>query len=134
LKTAYSGQLLVAIGRDDNDNMVSIAMAVGPVENRETWTWFLKEMLEDIGDRRWTFVSDWQKGFIEALSDVASDSEHIYCLRYMYDNFKNKFNGLKLKDLFWVQHLLVAKQHLSIMRLLEAEDPKVNDNIKTTVE
>ncbi|KAL0387458.1 UNVERIFIED_CONTAM: hypothetical protein Sradi_2627600 [Sesamum radiatum] len=41
LKTCYRGQLLVAVGRDGNDNMFPIAMAVVQVENRENWTWFL---------------------------------------------------------------------------------------------
>ncbi|KAK4409477.1 hypothetical protein Sango_0020700 [Sesamum angolense] len=37
LKTVYGGQLLVAVGRDGNDNMFPIAMAVVQVENRDTW-------------------------------------------------------------------------------------------------
>ncbi|KAK4389580.1 hypothetical protein Sango_2295000 [Sesamum angolense] len=34
----YGGQLLVAVGRDGNDNMFPIAMAVVQVENRDTWS------------------------------------------------------------------------------------------------
>ncbi|KAL0413507.1 UNVERIFIED_CONTAM: hypothetical protein Sradi_1552400 [Sesamum radiatum] len=41
LKTCFKGQLLVAVGRDGNDNMVPIALAIVPIENRETWTWFV---------------------------------------------------------------------------------------------
>ncbi|KAL0374669.1 UNVERIFIED_CONTAM: hypothetical protein Sradi_3382600 [Sesamum radiatum] len=36
LKTCFKGQLLVAVGRDGNDNMVPIALAIVPIENRET--------------------------------------------------------------------------------------------------
>ncbi|KAL0446004.1 UNVERIFIED_CONTAM: hypothetical protein Slati_1728300 [Sesamum latifolium] len=48
LKTCYGGQMLVAVGRDENDNMFPIAMAVVQVENRENWTWFLGELLDDM--------------------------------------------------------------------------------------
>ncbi|KAK4390424.1 hypothetical protein Sango_2105700 [Sesamum angolense] len=37
LKIVYRGQLLVVVGRDGNDNMFPIAMAVVQVENRDTW-------------------------------------------------------------------------------------------------
>lgn len=35
LKTVHGGQLLCAIGKDGNDNLFPIALAVVPVENRE---------------------------------------------------------------------------------------------------
>ncbi|KAL0305223.1 UNVERIFIED_CONTAM: hypothetical protein Sangu_3043100, partial [Sesamum angustifolium] len=104
LKTCYGGQLLVAVGRDGNDNMFPIAMAVVQVENRENWTWFLGELLDDIGGlgtSMWSFISDRQKGLIEALKDLVPDSEHRFCLRHMYENFKMKFKSQELKEFFW---------------------------------
>ncbi|XP_038683017.1 uncharacterized protein LOC119983401 [Tripterygium wilfordii] len=64
LKGIYGGQLLTAVGRDPNDQMLPIAFAVADKETRATWRWFLQRLLEDIGshrDHRWTFVSDQQK-------------------------------------------------------------------------
>ncbi|XP_073136523.1 uncharacterized protein [Henckelia pumila] len=69
LKTPHGGQLLVAVGKDGNDKLFPIALAVVKVENRENWSWFLSELLEDIGgvaEGKWTFISDRQKGLIEA--------------------------------------------------------------------
>lgn len=37
-----------AIKRDDNDNMVLIALAVIQVEYRDNWKRFLRELLDDI--------------------------------------------------------------------------------------
>ncbi|KAL0401263.1 UNVERIFIED_CONTAM: hypothetical protein Slati_4156200 [Sesamum latifolium] len=95
LKTVYQGQLLVAVGRDANDNMWPIAIAVVPVENREAWTWFLRELLDDLGgvesSHKWTFISDRQKGLIDAVQELAPHSKHRYRLRHMYQNFKMKF-------------------------------------------
>ncbi|XP_038707242.1 uncharacterized protein LOC120002548 [Tripterygium wilfordii] len=64
LKGVYGGQLLTAVGRDPNDQMLPIAFAVVDKETRATWRWFLGQLLEDIGSHttnRWTFVSDQQK-------------------------------------------------------------------------
>jgi len=64
LKTTYGGQLLVAIGRDPNDQYFPLAFAVVENECKETWRWFLSLLLEDIGDIQsncWVFISDQQK-------------------------------------------------------------------------
>ena len=41
LKTFLGGQLLCAIGRDNNDQMFSISWAVVEGENLRSWEWFL---------------------------------------------------------------------------------------------
>jgi len=38
LKHKYRGELLTAVGRDANDQMLPIACVVVEVENKETWT------------------------------------------------------------------------------------------------
>ncbi|KAK4381100.1 hypothetical protein Sango_3000400 [Sesamum angolense] len=79
LKTCFKGQLLVVVGRDGNVNMVPIALAIVPVENRETWTWFVGELWEDIGGlgtNKWSFLSNRQKCLIDALEELVPESEH----------------------------------------------------------
>lgn len=64
LKNKYGGQLLIAVGRDPNDQYMPIAFAVVETETKETWKWFLENLLDDIGDlasNRWVFISDQQK-------------------------------------------------------------------------
>lgn len=62
LKTKFGGQLLVAVGRDPNDQYFPFAFGVVETETKESWRWFLTLLLEDIGqDRRWVFISDQQK-------------------------------------------------------------------------
>nr|KYP39649.1 hypothetical protein KK1_039035 [Cajanus cajan] len=50
LKTKYGGQLLIAVGRDLNDQYLPLAFAVVETETKESWRWFLNLLLEDIGD------------------------------------------------------------------------------------
>ncbi|KAG8362987.1 hypothetical protein BUALT_BualtUnG0016300 [Buddleja alternifolia] len=49
LKGLYKGQLLTAVGRDENDNLVPIVYAMVEVEKFDTWEWFLNLLLRDIG-------------------------------------------------------------------------------------
>ena len=45
LKGLCGGQILAAIGRDPNEQMLPIAFAVVEGENKESWTWFLELLL-----------------------------------------------------------------------------------------
>ncbi|KAL0403718.1 UNVERIFIED_CONTAM: hypothetical protein Sradi_2012600 [Sesamum radiatum] len=79
LKGMYKGQLLAAIGRDGNDNIFPIAMAYVEIEKFDNWEWFLNLLLRDIGSheqRGWAFISDRQKGLLEAVSNLAPNVEH----------------------------------------------------------
>ncbi|KAG8364372.1 hypothetical protein BUALT_Bualt19G0122000 [Buddleja alternifolia] len=132
LKGLFKGQLLTAIGRDGNDNMFPIAMAYVEIEKEETWKWFLNLLLRDIGfadDKGWAFISDRQKGLVEAIHSLAPSSEHRFCLKHMYNNFKVKYKGQDLKKLFWkAASTYSVKQHLRIMKEIERLSPKRGNN------
>jgi len=62
LKTRYGGQLLIAVGRDPNDQYFPLAFGVVETECKESWSWFMQLLMEDIGqDKRYVFISDQQK-------------------------------------------------------------------------
>ncbi|KAK4397703.1 hypothetical protein Sango_1245800 [Sesamum angolense] len=128
LKGMHKGQLLSAIGRDGNDNIYPIAMAYVEIEKHDSWEWFLNLLLRDIGshdERGWAFISDRQKGLIEAVTQLAPRAEHRFCLRHMYNNFKGKFKGQELKNLFWkAASTYNVKEHLRIMKEIEKVDKK----------
>ncbi|CAI9289987.1 unnamed protein product [Lactuca saligna] len=99
------GELLTAVGRDANNQMYPLAWAVVPVENKETWMWFIDLLLEDIemGDGRGlTIISDQHKGLMEVVKERAPSCEHRNCARHIYANFKKKgFTGVEFRRLFW---------------------------------
>ncbi|XP_062152677.1 uncharacterized protein LOC133861000 [Alnus glutinosa] len=105
LKGVYKGQLMAAIGRDANNNMYPISMAVVEAETKDSWSWFLEALLADLGPsgvRRWTFISDRQKGLVPSLMEVCPNAEHRICVRHLYANFRNDgHRGVLLKDLLW---------------------------------
>ncbi|KAL9680484.1 hypothetical protein QQ045_018363 [Rhodiola kirilowii] len=78
--------------------------AVCEAESKETWTWFLQALINDIGfptQHNWCFIPDQQKGLQEALKDIIPEGEHMSCVRHIYANFKKKFKGKELKDAMW---------------------------------
>ena len=65
LKGYYGGQILAAVGRDPNDQMLPIGVAVVESETKDSWDWFLKLLVDDLGGpgvcNSYTFISDQQK-------------------------------------------------------------------------
>lgn len=59
LKNKYGGILLIVVGRDANDQYLPIAFGVLENETIDSWSWFVKLLLDDIGcNSRWFFISD----------------------------------------------------------------------------
>ncbi|XP_050890787.1 uncharacterized protein LOC127096238 [Lathyrus oleraceus] len=101
LKTKYGGTLLIAIGKDPNDQYYPITFGVCETKTKESWRWLLTLLLEDIGQEKiWVFISDQQKGLIPVFEELFERVEHRLCLRNLYANFKNKFGGgTQIRDL-----------------------------------
>ena len=64
LKGIYGGQLLSAVGKDGNNQMFPICFAVVEAETKDSWSWFVSLLVEDLDHvqkRNWAFISDQQK-------------------------------------------------------------------------
>lgn len=75
LKTVCGGQLLSAIGRDGDNSIMHVAMAVVESENYESWKWFLELLIADLdlgeGTNK-TIISDQQKVMLVAFFNGCS--------------------------------------------------------------
>ncbi|KAK9233359.1 hypothetical protein WN943_023608 [Citrus x changshan-huyou] len=104
LKGSYKGVLLTAVSIDANYGIYPLAMCVVDTENNESWLYFLEKLYDQVGcngGEGLCFMSDRQKGILNALERVFPLSFKRYCCRHIYANFKNKFPGLLLKKVFW---------------------------------
>ncbi|CAI9282040.1 unnamed protein product [Lactuca saligna] len=101
---SHRGQLLAAMGRDENNHIFPIAWAVVAVENKETWKWFLDLLLDDIEmgiGHGLTLISDQHTGLVEVVKERVPAAEHRQCARHIYANFKKRFKGEQYRKLFW---------------------------------
>ncbi|XP_047178079.1 uncharacterized protein LOC124845084 [Vigna umbellata] len=105
LKGRHRGELLTAVARDANYQMLPLAYAILEVENKETWTWFMELLIEDLGGPEvcssLTLISYQQKGLLPVVQDVVPRVAHKFCVRHLYSNFRKKFPKNNLKKLMW---------------------------------
>ncbi|KAH9612810.1 hypothetical protein KSS87_010045, partial [Heliosperma pusillum] len=80
-----------------------MAWAIVEVENRDSWTWFLDLLVKDIEPTlgNITFMSDRQKGLVEAFATVVPNAEIRHCCRHIWSNFKLNWVGEAYKQIFW---------------------------------
>lgn len=110
LYAKYQGTLLAAVGVDGNDGVFPVAFAVVDEETDDNWHWFLSELKSAVSTSRpITFVSAFQNGINESLSDIFSkDCYHGYCLRYLgeklykdlHGRFSHEARRLLIQDLY----------------------------------
>ncbi|XP_021774681.1 uncharacterized protein LOC110738596 [Chenopodium quinoa] len=138
LKGGYPGQILVAVSKDGNNSIYPIAWATCEVENRETWVWFLESLMQCIGSADgagFTFMSDRQKGLVEALSEVVPNAETRFCVRHIWANFKLKFTGSVFKELFWsaARATTFVEFQIAMQQIRELDEDAYNylENIPT---
>ncbi|KAH9612102.1 hypothetical protein KSS87_002582, partial [Heliosperma pusillum] len=97
LKGNHPGQLLTAVGKDDIDT----------------------------GYSKMTFMSDRQKGLLEALNRVVPNAESRYCCRHIWTNFKKSWPGQAFKQCFWSAARAYTKEdhevHMGVMRSMSVE-------------
>nr|KAJ0214107.1 hypothetical protein LSAT_V11C400181220 [Lactuca sativa] len=104
LKGVCRGELLLAVGRDANNNIYPLAWATVNVENKQTYKWFLDNPMEYIGGGNGhgiTILSDGHKGLFEAVNERLLDEEHRLCARHIQANFHKKFKGEQYFKPFW---------------------------------
>ncbi|XP_074376702.1 uncharacterized protein LOC141718220 [Apium graveolens] len=93
LKTVCGGQLLLAVGRDENNSIFSVAMVVVESESYDSWKWFLMMLGDDLDFQygyAHTFISDQQKGLLKAVKELFPHAEHRNCTRHIYSNLQGK--------------------------------------------
>jgi hypothetical protein len=85
--------------------MYPIAWAAVEVENKDSWFWFMALLNKDLEianqGEGWVFISDQQKGLINAISKVVPNAEHRNCARHIYANWKKRHRDQAYRKRFW---------------------------------
>ncbi|KAK1356195.1 hypothetical protein POM88_049451 [Heracleum sosnowskyi] len=59
------------------------------------------ESSEGIYDRSYTFISDRQKGLVNALEKHFPESEHRFCVMHLWNNISKEYNGKGVRGQLW---------------------------------
>ncbi|EEE63217.1 hypothetical protein OsJ_18027 [Oryza sativa Japonica Group] len=73
-------------------------------ETNDSWDWFCDLLCKDLGFGEgdgWVFISDQQKGIVNAVQHWAPSAEHRNCARHIYANWKKKFSKKEWQKKFW---------------------------------
>ncbi|XP_049365488.1 uncharacterized protein LOC125830339 [Solanum verrucosum] len=104
LKGVCRGQLLIAVAKDGNNQMLPLAWAVVENENTNSWSWFISLLQEDLGlgdGTNFTIMSNMQKGLNLAIKKLLPACEERRCARHILANWSQNWKGLQRKKLFW---------------------------------
>nr|XP_017221405.1 PREDICTED: uncharacterized protein LOC108198146 [Daucus carota subsp. sativus] len=99
-KSVCGGQLLSTVGRDGNNSILPIAMAVVESECYDSWKWFLELLIEDLdlgGGLGKTLISDQRKAIRELMPYV----EHRFCTRHLVSNLSKVYPSTLVSNCFW---------------------------------
>ncbi|XP_026458270.1 uncharacterized protein LOC113358799 isoform X2 [Papaver somniferum] len=103
LKGKYGGCLLSATSLDAQNGLVPLGIMICRNECFENWYLFLKDLKPGLVDHRLqlNFISDRQKGLLEAVALLFPGAPHRFCIRHLSKNFKTHYKGSKLHNHFW---------------------------------
>jgi transposase-like protein len=96
---------LLAVGIDADGRNVILAWAVVESENRDSWEYFLRLLrrcIPEIISERCVFISDRDKGLVEADVLLGENCVRAYCCKHIEGNLKDTYGAKDgLMALFW---------------------------------
>ncbi|XP_027771130.1 uncharacterized protein LOC114076391 [Solanum pennellii] len=104
LKGSCKGELLVAVGRNGNQQMFPITWAAVDTETKHSWSFFLKYLIKDLNlgtGHGLTVMSDMQKGLVPTLCALLPDSEKRRYIRHIWSNWHQLWSGEERRKQFW---------------------------------
>ncbi|XP_073119724.1 uncharacterized protein [Henckelia pumila] len=101
LKSKYRETLIIATCQDVNGQIYPIAWGIVDSENDSSWSWFMSNLKEQVGDsNQLVFISDRHKSIAKSIKMLFPQYHHGFCMWHMEQNIKVKFHTKGLIPLF----------------------------------
>ncbi|GJS48108.1 retrovirus-related pol polyprotein [Tanacetum coccineum] len=87
-----------------NNGIYPVAHGIVESESKDSRTWFLSCLRDDFdmyANSNFTFITDRQKGLLQALQDLFPPVEHIYYVRHIHDKMNLIYKCGHYKELLW---------------------------------
>jgi len=110
--TGGGGTLYMASVKSASNDLYPVALSLMVAnENKDGWVWFLESLQaclpiidhphpkESVGYKRFTFMSDRQKGLVEALKQVFPNNHSCHCAVHIQRNVETNFSKRAARDI-----------------------------------
>ena len=105
--------------------MFPVTIGVLEKENTKNWVWFMQQLKWCIGDLEGLVIhTDACKGLENAINEVYPNCEHRECMMHLMLNFKKKFKGEILDNMWPAAWTYEAEKHESFIAAIEAASPE----------
>lgn len=140
MKSRLGGTLYFASVQTPMNDLYPIAVALtAKNESQETWTWFCQHLLQacpflisehpsrTVTKKRFTFISDRDKGLKEALQSVFPDNHSMSCLVHIQRNVQQRFGRQASEYVGRIGRTSSARQEDLFFCKLRTFSPKAAD-------
>ncbi|KAH6812903.1 hypothetical protein C2S51_021921 [Perilla frutescens var. frutescens] len=121
LKGKNKGILFVAVTKDGNEQVLPIAVGIGPIENDDTWIWFLNRLHITLGEiEDLLIVSDQHKSIKNAVAAVFPRATHGLCYYHLQTKMAKRGSNVigLFKEAAYAYQTDVFQRHLSALEML----------------
>ena len=104
IKNEYNGVVLAACSIDGNGQIVPIAFGIADIEDNNNWHWFMENLQNShqvIVTKSFAFMSDQEKGIINATTAVFPGSQQCFCVKHIEKNVKKRLDGRAVVNDLW---------------------------------
>lgn len=124
LKGKNKGILFVAVTKDGNEQIFPLAIGLGPIENDESWTWFLANLRRCYPTPdELIIVSDQHKSITNAVQNIYPNVPHGSCFHHLQKNLTpyGQHVAALFKSAAYAYRVETFEKHFSDLQVLSPD-------------
>ena len=140
--TGGGGTLYIASVKSASNDLYPVAVSLMVAnENKDGWLWFLENLRsclpllddvhpkEHVGYKRFCFMSDCQKGLVEAVKEVFPNNHHCHCAVHIARNVEANFSKRAANDIVRLAKTFSVDEAEGILDKMSEETKKYVQDI-----
>ncbi|KAM3221756.1 hypothetical protein P3L10_021026 [Capsicum annuum] len=101
-KAKYRGVLMIAVSKDENNNIFPLAFGIADSEKNESYNWFFNQLRHAIGVReQLSILLDRHPAIANAIANVYPECQHGICIYQMEKNLRKRYFSDVVLSLFY---------------------------------